>query len=135
MDQPGHGDFILSNGGAFDWRSVANNNLWQGVSGVNNPCPLGYRLPTRVELFAQRLSWISPDAAWAFNSPLRLTLPGLRESFTGTIYEIGIEGRYWSSTVDGVDANFLYLNGGSSFINNGSRADAFSVRCIKYPEP
>ena len=46
VDDPGHGDFILANANLFDWRSPQNDNLWQGVSGTNNPCPSGFRLPT-----------------------------------------------------------------------------------------
>ncbi len=41
----------------YDWRSPQNDNLWQGVNGINNPCPSGYRLPTEAELEAERLSW------------------------------------------------------------------------------
>ena len=46
VDQPAHGDFILAPNAPYDWRSPQNANLWQGVNGVNNPCPSGYRLPT-----------------------------------------------------------------------------------------
>jgi uncharacterized protein (TIGR02145 family) len=39
------------NSGNYDWRgTVQNNNLWQAESGINTPCPLGYRLPTDSEL-------------------------------------------------------------------------------------
>jgi hypothetical protein len=41
-----HGRFILPPLGHYDWRSPGNDNLWQGVSGINNPCPAGFRLPT-----------------------------------------------------------------------------------------
>lgn len=41
--------FILNNG---DWKTNVDNNLWQGVSGVNNPCPSGFRLPTAAEILA-----------------------------------------------------------------------------------
>ena len=44
-DQPAHGDFITVNSGNYDWRSPQNHNLWQGVNGINNPCPSGYRIP------------------------------------------------------------------------------------------
>jgi hypothetical protein len=67
-DQPGHGSFIFS---PSDWRSPQNGNLWQGLSGINNPCPSGYRLPTEAELNSERLSWISNNAAGAFASPLK----------------------------------------------------------------
>ena len=56
-DTPGHDDFILESVSPFDWRVPQNDNLWQGVGGVNNPCPMGYRLPTEAELNAERLSW------------------------------------------------------------------------------
>ncbi len=45
-DTPGHGYFITSTNDPYDWRSSQNDNLWQGVDGVNNPCPTGYRIPT-----------------------------------------------------------------------------------------
>lgn len=41
--------FILNNG---NWKTNVDNNLWQGVSGVNNPCPSGFRLPTAAEIVA-----------------------------------------------------------------------------------
>ena len=43
-DQPAEGKFITINSGNYDWRSPQNDNLWQGVNGVNNPCPSGWQL-------------------------------------------------------------------------------------------
>ena len=40
-DVPGHASFIIGTN-IPDWRSTQNNNLWQGVNGINNPCPLGF---------------------------------------------------------------------------------------------
>jgi hypothetical protein len=54
-DQPAHGNFITVNSGDYDWRSPQNNQLWQGVKGINNPCPSGYRIPTEAELNEERL--------------------------------------------------------------------------------
>src|SRR6056297_3172153 len=36
-DDPEHSDFILEPDSPFDWRVPQNDNLWQGVSGTNNP--------------------------------------------------------------------------------------------------
>ncbi|MCP4596812.1 FISUMP domain-containing protein, partial [Neptuniibacter sp.] len=72
-DTPGHGYFITSNSSPYDWRSPKNDMLWQGVNGINNPCPGGYRLPTKAEWEDEIGDWISPDAAGAFASPLKLT--------------------------------------------------------------
>ena len=52
-DVPGNSDFIISPCCRFDWLFNRNNNLWQGVNGINNPCPAGFRLPTSAELQAE----------------------------------------------------------------------------------
>ncbi|MGR0482066.1 MAG: hypothetical protein ACTFAL_11865 [Candidatus Electronema sp. V4] len=73
LDNLGHGNFITSNITPYDWRSPQNNNLWQGVNGVNNPCPTGFRLPTKDEWQGKINSWISKNAAGAFASPLKIS--------------------------------------------------------------
>jgi hypothetical protein len=46
-DIPGHSLFIsTSNTYPYDWRLNGNPDLWQGINGINNPCPTGYRIPT-----------------------------------------------------------------------------------------
>jgi uncharacterized protein (TIGR02145 family) len=126
---PGHGDFILS---PNDWLNPQNNNLWQGVNGVNNPCPTGYRLPTDTELLAERDSWSSNNSAGAFASPLKLPMAGSRNGSDGSLGLVGGSGLYWSSTVSGAKAHYFYF--ASSFANmynTSTRADGFSVRCLK----
>ncbi len=66
-DEPGHGRFILPPLGHFDWRNPGNDSLWQGVSGINNPCPAGFRVPTAAEWETEKSL---PGAA--------RTLPGVR---------------------------------------------------------
>ena len=66
IDQPAHGNFILAPSTPYDWRSPQNTNLWQGVNGINNPCPSGYRIPTEPELEAERLSWSVNTSVGAF---------------------------------------------------------------------
>ncbi len=128
-DLPGHGHFIVSPYTPSDWRMPQNNNLWQGVHGVNNPCPTGYRLPTVAELDAERLSWSSNNAAGAFSSPLKLTVAGYRLGSNGTLVFDGSAGNYWSSTVSGSDSN-LSFHIGSAFMGQESRSRGLSVRCI-----
>jgi uncharacterized protein (TIGR02145 family) len=132
MDVPGHDDFILNSGSPFDWRSPQNDNLWQGVNGVNNPCPSGYRLPTEAEWQAEIDSWISDDADGAIASPLKLPLAGYRNYSSGSLDNVGTTGgRYWSSTVSGSYARNLYFDSSNASMGTGSRAYGFTVRCLK----
>jgi uncharacterized protein (TIGR02145 family) len=128
-DQPAHGDFILAPSSPFDWRSPQNTNLWQGVNGVNNPCPSGYRLPTEAELNAERLSWGSNNAIGAFASPLKLPVAGLRVS-NGLSF-VGSSGYYWSSTVSGTDSHRLDFTSNGANLSVSVRAGGLSVRCLK----
>jgi len=130
-DQPVHGDFIKSESGNYDWRSPQNTNLWQGVNGVNNPCPSGYRLPTETELNTERLSWSTNNATGAFTSPLKLPIAGVR-GFDGQIVNVGDYGFYWSSTINsnGNPAYLLFSNDVTT-ISYGYRANGQSIRCIK----
>jgi len=130
-DTPGHGDFIKNSSAPYDWRSPKNDNLWQGISGTNNPCPNGYRLPTEAELDAERQSWSSNNAAGAFASPLKLTLAGVRGYNIGSLANVGSNGVYWSSTVDGTYSQGLYFSSGVAVMVKYYRAYGFSLRCIK----
>ena len=131
MDQPANGNFILAPSAPYDWRSPQNANLWQGVNGVNNPCPSGYRIPTETELDAERLSWSVNTSAGAFASPLKLPMAGYRSSSDGSLYNVGTYGHYWSSTVSGAFSRSLYLNSSNAFLFDNYRADCFAVRCLK----
>jgi uncharacterized protein (TIGR02145 family) len=130
IDVPGHGDFITINSSPYDWRSPQNTNLWQGVNGVNNPCPSGYRLPTETEINAERLSWGSQNDAGAFASPLKLPLAGSRFG-SNPLNAVGSSGSYWSSTVSGTEARYLDFDSGNANMYTYYRAYGFSVRCLK----
>ncbi len=128
---PGHNNYIASLNNPYDCRSPQNNNLWQGVSGTNNPCPSGFRLPTETEWEVELQSWISKDKEGAFSSALKLPLAGAR-GYKGALTGGGTSGMYWSSTVNGTDSNSLYFSKYSARADaNFHRANGFSVRCIR----
>ena len=130
-DQPGHGSFILASDDPLDWRSPQNDNLWQGVDGINNPCPVGYRLPTEAEWNAERGSWGSNNTAGAFASPLKLPLAGYRAERSGSLFGVSVVGYYWSSSVSGTRARYLDFRSSNAGMSSGNRAVGGSVRCIK----
>lgn len=130
-DTPGSSSFILVFTSPNDWRSPQNNNLWQGVNGVNNPCPMGFRLPTETELDAERLSWSASNITGAFASPLKFTLAGWRSGSGGGLNDVGTYGDYWTSTVSGSSARFMYIDGSSAGFLAFPRVNGYSVRCIQ----
>ena len=130
-DQPNHGNFILVTNLPFDWRSPQNNNLWQGVNGINNPCPIGYRLPTIIEYDNDVNSWSSVSINGAFSSNLKYSLGGNRGGLSGGIGRVGTEGVYWSSSILGGDSWFLVINSNLIGGSGVSRAKGHAVRCIK----
>ena len=132
-DAPGNGNFILATISPNDWRNPQNINLWQGVNGVNNPCPTGFRVPTEDEWNAEKVTWSSDNAAGAFASPLKLPVAGYRFN-DGSVYTDPL-GRYWSSTVSGTSARTLYFSSINVYMYSYSRGGGFSVRCIKDIQP
>lgn len=129
-DTPGHGDFILAPNSPIDWRSPQNDNLWQGVNGINNPCPFGYRLPTEAEWEAERQSWSSNNQGGAFASPLKLPVAGTRNNESGGLFFVGSNCSYWSGTVFDQHVRILRFDS-SAFMTTSGRARGNSVRCIK----
>jgi len=130
-DNPGHGDFIAAPASPYDWRSPQNDNLWQGVSGINNPCPAGFRLPADTELLTEMASWGSQDASGAFASPLKFTMGGYRWN-TGSYWGIGSWGMYWSSTINSTwdNSRHLWFFNTNADLTSEDRSSGFSVRCI-----
>jgi len=128
---PGHGDLILEAGAPNDWRSPQNTNLWQGVSGINNPCPGGYRLATDTELDTEHASWSTDDEAGAFGSVLKLPMAGRRNDSDGSLVGVGTAGYYWSSTVSSTSSRRLYFDSSGATMGTLNRARALSVRCLK----
>ncbi len=131
IDQPAHGNFILALAAPYDWRSPQNTNLWQGVNGVNNPCPSGYRIPTETEINAERLSWSVNTSVGAFASALKLPMAGFRNGSNGSLNLVGAYGNYWSSTVSSTDSRHLYFYSSSADMTTSYRAYGYAVRCLK----
>jgi len=133
-DQPGHNKFITTTATPLDWRVPQNDNLWQGLGGVNNPCPTGFRIPTWSEINAEKLSWSQNNMYGAFASPLKFTTGGYRHNNGGS-QEVGAYGHYWSSTIYSntpmLSYSLYFSYGYASSTTTTYRAQGYSVRCIK----
>jgi uncharacterized protein (TIGR02145 family) len=127
-DVPGNANFIITHP---DWRSTQNDNLWQGVSGVNNPCPTGFRLPTRTEWATLvTAAGITNDTS-AYSSTLKLPLAGDRDRGAGVLVGLGTDGYYWSSSPDYDYSYYLTFSSVGAGFASYTRAYGRSVRCIK----
>lgn len=129
--QPRHTDFIRVTGSPFSWRPADDNSLWQGLNGLNNPCPAGFRLPTQPEWEAELQSWSSTNSAGAFGSALKLPMAKGRGSTSGIVIT-GNLGGYWSASALGSNSRMLYFNTDTAYLFTDGQARGNSVRCIKH---
>jgi len=142
-DTPGHGNFITSSLSPWDWRSPQNSSLWQGVNGINNPCPTGFRVPTggtggewKVFTDAAGITGLGSGVREAFaNSSLKIPTSGARDFGSAALTGAGFTGYYWSSRPDisSNGASDLLFNAVSVYpeANTPYRGYGFVVRCIK----
>lgn len=124
---PPSGEFILA---SSDWRSTPNPNLWQGINGTNNPCPSGFRLPTKDEWDTELNTWSPKNSVGAYNSILKIPLSGNRPVSTGIVGSNW--STYWSSTAIGIYSTSLTITANSATIaDTQPRGNGAAVRCIK----
>ena len=119
--------------GSANWYTGSNpDDLWkEDGTGVNNPCPSGYRVPTEAEWDAERGSWTDNNRAGAFASLLKLPLAGIRAKDSGGLVYRGVNGDYWTSTISGSRAYRLGFSESDADTNLFERSDGLSVRCLK----
>ena len=126
---------VNSNGGTTWDNTYATGVEW---GRINDPCPAGWRVPTREELE----SLVESGSAWlryngiygrvfgVASNQLFLPAAGLRFT-TGELSNVGLWACYWSSTAHGTGSGwFLSFGSGSSTVVSNSRINGFSVRCV-----
>ncbi|RZK61173.1 MAG: hypothetical protein EOO85_33765 [Pedobacter sp.] len=120
---------IISTSIAGDWRRPQNRNLWQGVNGVNNPCPIGWRIATEQEWKNEGLTSMND----AFTK-LKLTYTGARDVTSGEIKSMATLGMYWTSTVHDdqlVHSYYTRIEATTVTQSINNRGNGYPCRCIK----
>ena len=131
--------------------TAAANGAWvdatpMTASPADNPCPTGFRIPSQTQWGGVINNTLNPQSDegsnWTagatnyttgknFGSALFLPAAGGRGSSTGTLFNRGSFGYYWSSSEDGTgNAWFLTFNSGGANVSNYYRTNGFSVRCV-----
>lgn len=127
--------FITTNKEPYDWLKIQDNTRWNvgteenPIKTKNDPCPVGYRIPTKKEWQYELSSWEIKNMMGAFKSPLKLTLSGYR-SHRDTEGEKGSRGLYSSSFATSSRTHFLHLDNNIAKPWSANRSQAFAVRCI-----
>lgn len=120
----------------YDWLSAPDGFRWNAgnetepVKGAHDPCPEGYRVPTRIEWQEEINSWEPKNIIGAFTA-LKLTLGGVRHPFDGGIQDATANGYYWTSTVFSNEAYVLKVSSGDAIMIDEARVLGASVRCVK----
>jgi uncharacterized protein (TIGR02145 family) len=133
--------FVKQSGYPYDWRDPQNGYLWNRLTEAtpqkteNDPCPNGWRVPTGKEM----QSLINAGSEWAelngvngryFGKSIFLPAAGYRAPEDGNVNYTETGGLYWSSAVNGINAQSIYFNSGNVEEGGNLRASGFSVRCV-----
>jgi uncharacterized protein (TIGR02145 family) len=141
----GPGTAQENDGEIIGWSTNYNkNSSWSDFEEIgDDPCPLGFRVPTKKEwegviksnIITRIGSWENDNTNYnsgiKLGSQLMLPTAGFRFYEDGTLFGRGYCGCYWSETTDNKnEAAHLYFN--SNYIRTISniKGNGFSVRCI-----
>lgn len=126
-DVANHNRMILSQ----QWQQTPNSNLWQGESGLNNPCPKGFRVPLQSEYTKESTLNGFQNINDAFNSDFKIVGPGARRYQDGLFENPpGVQSVYWTSGVQNQNISYDYHFQSTVYEHSTVRGFAFCVRCI-----
>jgi len=135
-------DPMVNSNGETVWDSTANiDSEWLSE---NDPSPADFRIATNTEL-ATLNDTANVSSVWTTingvngrlftdihnGNTLFLPAGGNRNSGTGALSSVNMNGQYWSNTASGSQAHYLNFDGSNiNVYPTGNRATGLSVRCI-----
>jgi len=134
-----HGDFVINSSVPYDWTSLDSDGSirkhnWLKTDGTA-VCPIGFRVPTDLELKVETLDNAVVDNNTAFSNFLKLPSAGYRNYSAATILHVGLKGSLWTGVVSGLGARFLNFSIAGANLINTKRADGLPLRCIQKNMP
>ena len=124
---------ILNFNQSGNWTFADTTNAWKGMESINNPCPIGFRIPTSNEIRSEKLN--DP-----FLSFLKIPASGFKiiDDRSNTVEFLENVYNFWSSDICEKEDNYstllpcIYtLNKNLEIIHSGYPTDLIPVRCIK----
>lgn len=134
--------FYTYGSGNTDWASPNNytSKNWNDISESDgktffDPCPEGWRLPTKAEysnFSTTTFTWDATNSGCTYNGNW-FPAAGYRYSGDGGMSNVGIYGNYWSASPisENYGYNLYFSSVNMSPANNFYRAYGFSVRCVQ----
>lgn len=123
--------FFPQYGETNDWLKVPDNTLWAETKTKYDPCPKGWRVPSKDE-------WdtyfnLSFDKGIADQNDHWYPAAGYRKITTGELFEVGKSVNYWMCEyyADGAGESFFCSETSSPVFRKGNKAAAYSIRCVK----
>lgn len=121
-----------------DWLSTPTDNLWNDgtesnpIKTSNDPCPLGYRIPTKTEFLNEIKFLSSKNVIGAFDNDLKITATPYINNNGALTTAYGAT-NIWVSTPGSSGTAFAAYFGATSGANviKRPRGRGLSVRCIK----
>jgi len=130
-------NLMVNNEGSKTWNQSTSTGVRWEVT--NDPCPAGWRVPTKEEI----RSLVNSGSTWGKlngvngrffgngNQKVFLPAAGYRYGSGGTLDLQGSLGYYWSSTPSGsYGAHGLGFGSGLADVGNFVRTCGFSIRCV-----
>ena len=134
--------FYTYGSGNNDWASPNNytSKNWNDISESDgktffDPCPEGWRLPTKAEysnFSTTTFTWDATNSGRTYNGNW-FPAAGYRNSDDGSMDFVGSDGGYWSASPysENNGSNLYFYSGYVNPANYNIRADGFSVRCVQ----